>query len=307
MTLRGWWYSFRVSLIDSDLAAIIRAYRTCEFATLAKDGTPMAWPVSPLLRADGTFTLTTSVGFPQKAFNIRRDGRVALLFSEPHGSGLAQSEQVLVRATATCPDEIVTTPGDLAEYWSMLFQRQPSSRAYLNRLMRPVVDWYFMRLVITIAPTQVITHPPVAQAQPIPGCDLPGSAVLSGFPSAVLSARDPEGAPVLARVHPQPGMTGYHVDIPDDITVTSGPASLLVHRHDDKLANLRFALVRGSLADIDGQWQLTPTQVVDPASSALRTLRRTQRSTREYLRRRNLPRPRIDWAEFAAVASAAKR
>ena len=299
------WYSFLVSQIDSDLAVVIRAYRTCEFATLAKDGTPVAWPVSPLLRPDGTFILTTSVGFPQKAFNIRRDGRVALLFSDPHGSGLTQPAQVLVRATATCPDEIVTAPGELAEYWSMLFHRQPSSREYLSRLMRPVADWYFMRLVITIMPTQVIARPPVTSTRPIPNSGLLGSAVLSGFPSAVLSARDPEGAPVLARVHPEPDAIGYRVDVPDDITVTGGPASLLVHRHDDELAKLRFAVVRGHLAEVDGQWRLSPSRFVDPASTTLGTLRRTRRSTRNYLRQRNLPRPRIDWAQFAAVASAA--
>lgn len=303
----SWWYSFPVSLVDSDLATIIRAYRTCEFATLAKDGTPVAWPVSPWLCADGTFVVTTSVGFPQKAFNVRRDGRVALLFSEPHGSGLDRAEQVLVLATATCPDEIVTTPGDLVQYWSTLFQRQPSSQSYLNPLLRRVVDWYYMRLVITIAPTQVITRPPVPHPGPIQSSGLLGSAALSGFPSAVLSARDPEGAPVLARVHPEPNESSYRLDVPDDITTVAGPASLLVHRHDDKLADLRFALVRGHLAQDDGQWWFTPSQVIDPASTALRTLRRTRRSTREYLRNRGLPRPRIDWAGFAAAASTARR
>jgi pyridoxamine 5'-phosphate oxidase-like protein len=290
-----------VSLVDSDLAAVIRAYRTCEFATLAKDGTPVAWPVSPWLRADGTFVVTTSLGFPQKAFNVRRDGRVALLFSEPRGSGLDRPEQVLVLATATCADEIVTTPGDLAEYWSMLFRRQPSSKAYLNPLMRPVADWYYMRLIIDVTPTRVITRP-MSDSRPIPASGLVGSAALSGFPSAVLSARDSEGAPVVARVHPEPGESGYRIDVPDDITAVAGPASLLVHRHDDKLANLRFALARGDMAEDGGQWWFTPSQVIDPASTTLRTLKRTRRSAKEYLHKRGLPRPRIDWAAFAAVA-----
>lgn len=291
-----------MSLVDSELAAIIRAYRTCEFATLAKDGTPVAWPVSPWLRADGTFVVTTSLGFPQKALNVRRDGRVALLFSEPCGSGLDGAEQVLVQATATCPDEIVTTPGDLAEYWSMLFRRQPSSRAYLNPLLRPVVDWYYLRLVITITPSRVLTRPPVPHARPIAGSALLGSAALSGFPSAVLGARDPDGAPVLARVHPEPGESAYRLDVPGDLTTVAGPASLLVHRHDDKLADLRMALVRGHLADDDGDWWFTPAQVIDPARTAVSTLRRTRRSARAYLRRRGLPRPRVDWAAFAATA-----
>jgi hypothetical protein len=295
-----------MSLIDSELAAVVRAYRTCEFATLAKDGTPVTWPVSPWLRADGTFVLTTSLGFPQKALNVRRDKRVAMLFSEPHGSGLDAPEQVLVQATATCPADIVTTPGDLADYWSMLFERQPSSRMYLKRLMRPVVDWYFMRLVITVTPTRVLTRPPVTDA-PDPASSLLGSAELNGFPSAVLSARDPEGAPVLARVHPTPDDTGYRVQIPDDITVSAGPASLLVHRHDDKLADLRFALVRGHLTGEDNKWSLAPTQVIDPASTALATLKRTRRSAKNYLHRRDLPRPTIDWASFTTIAAALPR
>ncbi len=36
----------------------------------------------------GKFLLTTSVALPVKAFNIRRDPHVALLFSDPTGSGL---------------------------------------------------------------------------------------------------------------------------------------------------------------------------------------------------------------------------
>jgi hypothetical protein len=147
----------------------------------------------------------------------------------------------------------------------------------------------------------------VTDIVPVPASGLLGSAELSGFPSAVLSARDPEGAPVLARVHPDPGDTGYHVQTPDDITVSTGPASLLVHRHDDKLADLRFALVRGHLTGADDQWSLTPTQVIDPASTALSTIRRTRRSAKNYLHRRGLPRPAIDWAGFTTIAAAQPR
>ncbi|MET0133412.1 MAG: pyridoxamine 5'-phosphate oxidase family protein [Kibdelosporangium sp.] len=287
-----------MSLFDLDLAAIVGAYRTCEFATLAKDGTPVTWPAAAWLRPDGTLTLTTSLGFPQKALNIRRDSRVALLFSDPTGSGLDAPEQVVVQGTASCPDEIVTSPGDLADYWATLFERQPSSRAYLNPLMRPVVDWYFMRLVITVAPHHVRTRP-----QPAPGTiqasGVLGSALLRGFPSAVLGGRAGDGAPVLLRVRPVAVANGYRLDLPEDVKVSPGPASLLVHRHNEKLANLRFALVRGELSE---DMTLAPSVVVDPASSAFRTLKRTRRSAKDYLRSRDLARPGIDWAGFAAIA-----
>ena len=62
--------------------------------TLSRDGTPIAWPTVPVYRPDaGTFLITTSIALPQKAYNIRRDPRVALLFSDPIGSGLSDAEK----------------------------------------------------------------------------------------------------------------------------------------------------------------------------------------------------------------------
>lgn len=284
------------------------AHRTCELSTLAKDGTPVTWPVSARLHPDGTFTLTTSLGFPQKAFNIRRDGRVALLFSDPTGSGLDAPPQVLVHGTATCPDEITTTPGDLADYWAMLFERQPSSRAYLKPPVRPVVDWYYMRLVITVTPTAVTSRPrlPAVDGRPA-ATPLLGAAALADFPSAVLGVRDGDGAPTLFRVRPVPGETGFAVDVPEDAEIRPGRASLLGHRHDEQLAGAKFVLVRGELTGGPGGWSLVPSREVRPAGSAWSTIRRTRRSTRDYLAKRGLGRPRVDWAGFTAVADSVRR
>jgi hypothetical protein len=261
-----------------------------------------------MLNADGTLTLTTSLGFPQKAFNVRRDGRVALLFSDPTGSGLDTPDQVLVTGTATCPDEIVTTPAELTDYWRMLFERQPSSRAYLKPLMRPVVDWYYMRLVITVTPEAVTTRPAPAKAEGTPDFgDVLGASVLKGYSSAVLGGGDADGAPLLLRVHPQRGEGGYRVDPPADTAIVPGPASLLVHRHDDLLADARFALARGELTGGPGEWLLVPSRLVEPfdPAKAVAGLRRTRRSAKSYLAHRGLRRPKIDWAGFAAVAKSA--
>ncbi|ALG14891.1 hypothetical protein AOZ06_18995 [Kibdelosporangium phytohabitans] len=270
------------------------AYRTCELATLAKDGTPITWPTSPWLRADGKLVLTTSLGFPQKAYNIRRDSRVAMLFSDPTGSGLDAPEQIFVNATASCPEEISTEPGELTEYWSMLFERQPSGRAHLSPLMRPLGDWYYMRLVITITPETVTTRPPLvseprtAQAQ----------SVVDSFETAVLGARDAAGKPVLVRVRPEPTGTTYRVSVPADVPIESGPASLLVHSHDELLDNLRLALVRGQLTGDS----FVPSQVVNPIGSNWGVLRQGRRNTRDYLRRRGLARPKVNWAAFSSLA-----
>lgn len=137
---------------------LVDAYYTCELATLSKDGSPVAWPTSGLRLDDGTFLLTTSLGYPQKAYNIRRDGRMALLFSDPTASGLNAPEQILVRGVATCPDDVRVDPvGDLGRLWALLMRRQPASRKYLNWPTNKMADFYYMRLLITVKPQQVVT------------------------------------------------------------------------------------------------------------------------------------------------------
>ena len=66
---------------------IIVNYRTCEFTTLSRDGSPQTWPVATRLLEDGRLLLCTSIGMPQKAFNIRRNPKVSLLFSRRWAAG----------------------------------------------------------------------------------------------------------------------------------------------------------------------------------------------------------------------------
>ncbi|MET8751732.1 pyridoxamine 5'-phosphate oxidase family protein [Streptomyces sp. NPDC004667] len=314
-----------MTVLDSAPHDVLDAYRTCEFVTLGKDGTPLAWPTAVGRRDDGTLLLTTSIAFAQKALNVRRDGRVALLFSDPTGSGLDPAPQVFVGGRARCPDTIMTGPRGAEEYWRRLFERQPHSRSYLARPMRPLMSWYYMRLLITVEPEQVIVRPPLKElsqgAEPAPATAtapateneaLPGAAQLASLPTAVLAARDASGAPVLARTRPRPTPAGYLVQVPPDCAVERGPASLLVHRHDDRLDHMYNALVRGDLRRTDAGWLLVPSTVVEPmgsgrASDALRVLRRTKRSTERYLARRGLRRPKVQWELFRALADSARQ
>ena len=128
-------------------SSVLDRYRTCEFATLSKSGVPIAWPTATLHRADGTFLITTSIALPQKAYNIRRDGRVAMLFSEPTASGLVGAPQVLVQGTRALPGRgRHRRPGD-AEYWRRLHERQPFNAIYCAQRPHPAV----LRLVLHAA------------------------------------------------------------------------------------------------------------------------------------------------------------
>ncbi len=146
--------------LPPEVEAVFREFRTCEMSTLAKDGTPITWPITPFWKPDeGRFLVTTSIGLPQKAFNVRRNPRVSLLFSNPTGSGLGDPPAVLVQGDAEAPDEIVTSK-ELEEELEELYRRQPASGAYgSNPLMRYLFDWYYMRLVIHVTPRRILWWP----------------------------------------------------------------------------------------------------------------------------------------------------
>jgi hypothetical protein len=302
--------------LSTDTLRALDAYRTCEFATLGRDGTPVAWPTAVRRGDDGTLLVTTSVAFPQKALNVRRDDRVALLFSDPTGSGLTDPPQIVLSGRAVCADDVTGSPRGAEEYWRMLFERQPHSRLYVRRPLRPLMDWYYLRLLITVTPERAAARPcmpavpePPSRSRPSP---LPGAAQLGDYPTAVLAARDASAAPVLSRTRPAPVDDGFALKLPDDCAAVPGPASLLVHRHDERLNGMRNASVRGVLRSSRDGWLFVPTRVVEPMGTgrpgdAVRVLRRVRAAAHRYFERRGLERPRVSWEEFRALAAPERR
>lgn len=141
---------------------IIDRYFTCEFTSLSRDGSPVTWPVSPRLLADGRFLLTTSIGLPQKAFNIRRNPKVSLLFSYPTGSGVAKPGAVLIQGDATAEDRIVTdvsSDPELAALAETLAVRQPAGAFWSTFVGRKLMWPYYMRLLIYVTPRRALFWP----------------------------------------------------------------------------------------------------------------------------------------------------
>jgi hypothetical protein len=144
-------------VVPPEVEAVFCQVRTCEFTTLAKDGTPITWPTVALYEpAKGRFVITTSIGLPQKAYNVRRTPRVAMLYSNSTGSGLDAPPAVLVQGQAVCPDQIVTQSDELDALGRLIMVRQPVSARYsANRLTRWLSDWYMMRLLIYVRPHRI--------------------------------------------------------------------------------------------------------------------------------------------------------
>ena len=143
--------------LPDSVLAVFREFRTCEFTTINKSGMPVTWPTLPFLDApNGKFIITTSIGLPEKVFNVRRNPRISMLFSNPTACGLVEPPVVLVQGDAVAPDQVSTAVVGFEEVLREVFRRQPASQMYSsNPLMRWLFDWYYMRLTITITPRRI--------------------------------------------------------------------------------------------------------------------------------------------------------
>jgi len=148
--------------MPSPAVEIIVNYRTCEFTSLFRDGSPQTWPVSPRLLEDGRFLLCTSIGLPQKAFNIRRNAKVSLLFSEPNGSGVTEPGAVLIQGDAVAEDRIVSdmmADPDLAALAQTVSARQPAGTFMSSWLGRRLFPFYYVRILIYVTPRRALFWP----------------------------------------------------------------------------------------------------------------------------------------------------
>ena len=90
-----------------------------------------------------------------------------------------------------------------------------------------------------------------------------------------------------------------------------GPASLMSHSHNEQLWNLQGFLVRGTLETDGGELVFRPARFVVTAGGGLgdlvRLLRGTRRAASDYLRWRNMHRPRVPWDKIEAAKQSARR
>ena len=299
--------------------ATMSTYLTCEFATFSKDGTPIAWPVSALYQPESTTLLvSTTIGFPQKAINVRRDPRVSALYSDPTGSGSDDGVQVLLQGTAVCSDQIETGFAGRAAYWRRLLAIQPPAAGSFasTALGRRVMDAYFMRLYITMTPLTELVLPAATNARPIrpatrrrygSSAFQNTAAAVVQFDSAVLATNSSTGYATLQRVRlvPHGDEASFEVAPAPGTDVVAGRASILCHRHDERLGSQSSFVATGELREAGGGWVFVPERFVAGISpgviSQIGFLRTLRRRARTYLQTRRLDRPVIAWDELADI------
>ena len=91
--------------LPQEVRDVFARFITTEFVTMDASGQPIVWPLTPYYSdGDPVIEVTTGVGYPKKAEDARRNPRVAMLFSDPTGSGIESGIRVLVQGTAEIDD-----------------------------------------------------------------------------------------------------------------------------------------------------------------------------------------------------------
>jgi len=129
---------------------------------------------------------------------------------------------------------------------------------------------------------------------------------LAAFETGVLNARDRDGNPYSVRCSPRRDPSSGDVlrlDLAGGGEIQPGPASLLFHSHDEELWNQRVSLIVGRLEGYGSERAFRPERVVGGMGlrSAARMLLGARRTTKAYLKKRGLARPRVPWDEVEAI------
>ncbi len=276
-----------------DVQQVFERFLTTELTTVDGRGQPITWPVTPFYHPGAEcIALTTPVGFPKKAHDAARNPKVALLFSDPTGSGLERAPMVLVQGVATVDD------GDLdanrERYIRDAADKQGMRAAAPPKSVQRRFGWYFTRIYMHVRPERVYVwpdgdpardpelldshmeevrsghdeEPDVRHAEPAGGggsWDARIAELGKAYDTAVLSLVAPDGFPFSVRVPVSADRRSKLVLI--DAAAVGAPlepglACITAHDHEPSLEWRRNFHVRGDLVERGGRWALVPHRLV---------------------------------------------
>lgn len=247
----------------AELTPVFEQFVTCEYATLTKAGAPITYPVTPYMGADGqTLDVSTGLTYPSKAERARRNPAVALLYSDPNGSGLTNPPVVLVQGYAAVRDADLQANTD--RYLRLSMQKAPEAYKGMPAFMLRRMPWYFARIWIEVTPARILWWPqgdlnraplrweaPADRTYPASDPAPTGKALgawkeanvdwrtgagraVAKFGPPALTVVDQTGFPTPLRVG-RASLTpnGFHLEVPAGLPVAlQGAACLTFHHHD---------------------------------------------------------------------------
>jgi hypothetical protein len=256
----------------------VQAYRVAEFVTLARDGSPVGWPLTPELEGD-RLAFSTGYAYPGKARNAQRDARVAVLYSDPSASGRSDADPlVLVQGRCEVLDQDLQAN---TERYVAQHIRTASPLAPMLRvpMLRQLLVGYLARIWMEVIPERELSwprsgSPPASLVASRPASYAPGPGILltdqvrgwvSRYPRPpVLSFVDARGWPAATRVAATMGPDRIMLDR-TVASVEGAPVSLAYHQLTGNYRSNDAFLVRGHL---DATGALVPERVVGYGGTA---------------------------------------
>ena len=305
--------------LPGELREVFDRFITTEYVTVDRRGQPIAWPVTPYHHPEeGCIDVTTGLGYPKKARDAEANPHVALLFSDPKGSGIDQSPMVLVQGTAAVDDRDLAANQE--RYVRESAAKLPeAAKGQPPGFLRRFFLWYYARIYVHVRPERVFVwrggdvsaEPEIFDAHveevrsghdELP--DEPHAAPDGGgstwderieslgsrtYPTAVLALTSPDGFPFAVRVPVRADRSAGVVHIeaePVGVPWQPGLACLTAHDHDEKFTWQRNFQVRGDLVEDGDGWTLLPHKMVGglelPPGSLVARLRQNSANVKRY-------------------------
>jgi hypothetical protein len=280
--------------LPREVQQVFDRFITTEYTTVDRRGRPICWPVTPYYSpGDPCIDVTTALGYPKKALDARTNPKVALLFSDPTGSGVEGAPQVLVQGTADV--DYRDLEANRERYTRESLEKLPASKELLPpKPLQRAFSFYFTRLYVHVRPERIYVWPegdatrepelydahleevrsghdeePEGQSAPPEGgvaaWDERMDELGERYPEAVLSLVAPDGFPFSVRVPISVDRGARRVRIGSGalgVPVQPGPACLAAHDHAPDFGWQRNFQVRGDLVEEDGGWALVPHRLI---------------------------------------------
>jgi hypothetical protein len=305
--------------LPQEVREVFGDFVTCEYTTIDSRQQPIVWPVTPYYENGGPcIDVTTGLGYPKKARDARRNRHVALLFSDPTGSGIDSGIKVLVQGTADVDDRDL--PANRERYWRESAEKLPATKEmHPPKLVRGLFDWYYTRIYVHVRPERVFvwesgevtsapavldshidevrsghSEEPLEPHEPEAGGGVAWDERIEELgrrhETAVLAWVAPDGFPLAVRVPVSLDRGSRRIAIgavPAELPLTPGPVCVTAHAHSPDFTWQENFQVRGDLVRADGGWAVVPHKLVGgfelPDESELARYRRNlSKSIRFY-------------------------
>jgi hypothetical protein len=304
--------------LPHEIQEVFDRFITTEFTTVDLRGQPITWPLTPYYRpGDRCIDVTTGLGYPKKAKDARANPKVAMLFSDPTGSGCQDPPQVLVQGTADVDDRDLDANRE--RYRREQAEKLPAAAGDMPpKAFDRLLSWYLTRIYLHVRPERIYVWPDADAAKEPKLFDTHMEEVRSGhdeepagehaateggavawdpridelgsrYPEAVVSLVAPDGFPFSVRLPIEVDRPGRRIRIggaPLGVPWQPGLACITAHDHGSDFRWQRNVQVRGDLVEEDGAWALIPHKLVGgfelPPGSCLQRTRLNLSKMRRY-------------------------